>query len=114
MKTLPRIGAVAVTFLVLIFTGCESSPEPSTPTAAQTEFMTTGTLNSVNTAAGTVNISHSPVPAAGWPAMTMDFKLANPSEAANLKPGDRVDMHFTIESGMNATITHLAPIQAQH
>ena len=115
MKKLPRMSAVAAAFLVLIFTGCESSPEPSTPTAAApTEFMTTGTLNSLNTAAGTVNISHSPVPAAGWPAMTMDFKLANPSQAANVKLGDRVDIHFTIENGMNATITHLAPIQPQH
>jgi len=73
--------------------------------------MAVGTLNSINTEAGTVNVSHAAVPAAGWPAMTMDFKLAQPAGAANLKPGDRVDIHFTIENGMNATITHIATIQ---
>ena len=26
-----------------------------------------------------------------------------------LKPGDRVDFHFTIESGMSATVTQITP-----
>lgn len=73
--------------------------------------MAVGVLNAIDAAAGTVNISHNPVPAAGWPAMTMSFRLGTPEEAAGLKPGDRVDLHFTIESGMNATITHLARIE---
>jgi Cu(I)/Ag(I) efflux system membrane fusion protein len=72
--------------------------------------MAVGTLNSINADAGTVNVSHTAVPAAGWPAMTMDFKLAQPAAVANLKPGDRVDIHFTIQSEMNATITHIAAI----
>jgi Cu/Ag efflux protein CusF len=112
MKAIPRIRAVAAAFFVLIAAGCESSPpgEPTTAAAA-TEYMAVGTLNSVNATAGTVNISHNPVPAAGWPAMTMDFKVAEPGAVANLKPGDRVDIHFTIESGMNATITYIAPIE---
>ena len=89
---------------------CErSQPDEGAGAPAATEYMTVGTLNSVNLEAGTANISHSPVPAAGWPAMTMDFKLADPDEAAALKPGERVDIHFTIQSGMNATITHIAP-----
>ena len=72
--------------------------------------MAVGTLNSIDAAAGTVNVSHTAVPAAGWPAMTMDFKLAQPDAAATLKPGDRVDIHFIIQEGMNATITHIAAI----
>ena len=112
MNRILRICSGAI--VVLAVAGCETSqPDSAVTAAAPTEYMTVGTLNSVNEAAGTVNISHSPVPAAGWPAMTMDFKLANPSEAASVKPGDRVDLHFTIESGMNATITHLAPIEPQ-
>ena len=104
----------SIAIAVLAAAGCEKpQPDDAVAAAAPTEYMAVGTLNSVNEAAGTVNISHSPVPAAGWPAMTMDFKLANPTEAARVQPGDRVDMHFTIESGMNATITHLARIEAQ-
>ena len=45
-----------------------------------------GTLKSID-AAGTVSVSHEPVASLGWPAMTMDFVLANPSLAAKLAPG---------------------------
>ena len=112
MKPIRFIRAVFPAFIVLIAAGCGKSPPVETTTAAApTEFMAVGTLNSMDTAAGTVNISHNPVPAAGWPAMTMNFKVADPGAMANLKPGERVDIHFKIESGMNATITHIAPIQ---
>jgi Cu/Ag efflux protein CusF len=95
--------------LAVSVAACDGTEPAPADVAAKTEYMTVGTLNSVNAESGTVNISHSPVPAAGWPAMTMDFKLADPNAAAQLEPGQRVDIHFTIESGMNATITHIAP-----
>jgi Cu/Ag efflux protein CusF len=98
----------------LLLGGCGGGSEPAAPAASapqREEHKATGTLNSIDQAAGTVNISHSPVPSAGWPEMTMSFKLADPGEAAQLKPGERVDFHFEIESGMNATITHIAPIE---
>jgi Cu(I)/Ag(I) efflux system protein CusF len=111
MKTIALIHALAVAIVVLIAAGCDKSPPDQVTAAAPTEYMAVGTLNSVDTAAGTVNISHNPVPAAGWPAMTMSFKVAEPGELASLTPGERVDIHFKIESGMNATITHIAAIQ---
>jgi Cu(I)/Ag(I) efflux system membrane fusion protein len=70
-----------------------------------------GTLNSVDAAAGTVNISHGPVSSASWPAMTMSFKLADPSAAANLAAGQKVEFHFTIQSGMSATVTKITPAE---
>ena len=36
----------------------------------------TGTVNSVDPAQHKVNLSHSPIPEIGWPAMTMDFPVA--------------------------------------
>jgi Cu/Ag efflux protein CusF len=35
-----------------------------------------GTINSVDIERRTVNISHEPIPAIGWPAMTMDMAVA--------------------------------------
>ena len=103
---------VVLTTLALFVAACDgASPEESATTPAPTEYMAVGTLNSIDADAGTVNVSHAAVPAAGWPAMTMDFKLAQPAEVANLKPGDRVDIHFTIENGLNGTITHIAAIE---
>ena len=71
------------------------------------EHMAEGTLNSVDQAAGRVNITHGPIASANWPGMTMTFKLANPSDATDLKPGQHVEFHFTIESGMDATVTEI-------
>ncbi|MDB5462351.1 MAG: efflux transporter periplasmic adaptor subunit [Phenylobacterium sp.] len=41
-----------------------------------------------------VTLSHEPVPAIGWPAMTMTFRLADPSLAKGVKAGDRVAFGF--------------------
>jgi Cu(I)/Ag(I) efflux system membrane fusion protein len=109
--------------VALLLTACDSSTSdgaaangnamPGMPGVQQTgqrpEHMAEGTLNSIDPAAGTVNISHGPVASANWPAMTMSFKLAEPNAAADLKPGQRVDFHFTIESGMDATVTQMSP-----
>ncbi|HEY0650107.1 efflux RND transporter periplasmic adaptor subunit [Phenylobacterium sp.] len=41
-----------------------------------------------------VTLSHEPVPAIQWPAMTMQFRLADPALARGLKAGDRVNFAF--------------------
>jgi hypothetical protein len=41
----------------------------------------------------------------------MNFKLADPKVANDLTPGQRVDFHFKIEGGMNATVTYIAPLK---
>jgi Cu(I)/Ag(I) efflux system membrane fusion protein len=41
-----------------------------------------------------ITFSHEPVPAIGWPAMTMTFKLAEPGLAKGLKVGDRAAFGF--------------------
>jgi Cu/Ag efflux protein CusF len=56
-----------------------------------------GTVNSVDPAQHKVNLSHSPIPEIGWPAMTMDFPVAASVDLKTVKPGTRVN--FTIEQG---------------
>jgi len=41
-----------------------------------------------------ITISHEPVPAIGWPAMTMTFKLDPPTLAKGMKVGDRIAFGF--------------------
>ena len=41
-----------------------------------------------------VTLSHEPVPAIGWPAMTMQFRLADPALGRGVKAGDRVTFAF--------------------
>jgi Cu/Ag efflux protein CusF len=63
--------------------------------AGQNDVHGTGTVNSVDPAQHKVNVSHTPIPEIGWPAMTMDFPAAPSVDLRALKPGARVN--FTIE-----------------
>lgn len=57
----------------------------------------TGTVNSVDPAQHKINLSHNPIPAIGWPAMTMDFTVAPAVDLSRIKPGSRID--FILEKG---------------
>jgi Cu(I)/Ag(I) efflux system protein CusF len=82
---------------------------PNMPAGGQTaaEHTGRGTLNSIDRAAGTVNISHEAVASAGWPAMTMSFKLADPAAAPELTGGQRSEFTFTTDGG--GTVTEIKP-----
>lgn len=55
-------------------------------------YETTGRIEQIT--GNSVTLSHQPVPAIGWPAMTMTFALPSPSIARGLKTGDRVRFGF--------------------
>jgi Cu/Ag efflux protein CusF len=55
----------------------------------------TGTVNSVDPTQHKVNLSHEPIPEIGWPAMTMEFRVAPSVDLKAIKPGVRAN--FTIE-----------------
>ena len=55
----------------------------------------TGTVNAVDAAKRTVNVSHGPIPALGWPSMRMELEVGPAVNLQALQPGMRID--FTIE-----------------
>jgi Cu/Ag efflux protein CusF len=57
----------------------------------------TGTVNSIDAAQHKINLSHTPIPSIGWPAMTMDFAVAPSVDLTRIKPGSRVN--FSIQKG---------------
>jgi Cu(I)/Ag(I) efflux system membrane fusion protein len=66
---------------------------PAAPAmSASTLHETRGRIETLS--AGSITLSHEAVPAIGWPAMTMTFKLDPPSLAQGLKVGDRVAFGF--------------------
>ncbi len=75
-------------------TGEKRAVAPAAPVGHQG----TGTLDAIDTAAGTVTISHQTIPDLKWPAMTMDFKLANPALVTGIKPGTPIGFEF-VERG---------------
>jgi Cu/Ag efflux protein CusF len=55
----------------------------------------TGTIHSVDAERGVVNLTHEPIPAIGWPAMTMDLSVAPSVDLSAVAPGSEVT--FTLE-----------------
>lgn len=83
----------------------EAMPKmPAASTETETEHSATGTINSIDRAAGTINISHEPVPSAGWPSMTMGFRLADSASTEGLSAGQRIEFNFTQEGGGTVTM----------
>ncbi|MEO8313401.1 MAG: copper-binding protein [Pseudomonadota bacterium] len=63
----------------------------------------TGVVKSVDVAGGKVTLSHDPIKAINWPAMTMGFKVADPKLLDGLASGKKVQ--FTMKSQEDSTIT---------
>lgn len=69
-----------------------------------------GTLNMIDAGSRTVNVSHGPIPALNWPAMTMDFTVAEDIDLAAFKPGQSVRFSLRrTDSGF--LITELTPAE---
>ena len=82
----------------------QSAAEPAAPPAPVATG--TGVLNAVGE--GKVNISHDPIEALGWPAMTMDFELAEGVDASGLAPGAQVEFELA-EGGEGYVIAAIRP-----
>lgn len=68
---------------------------PSTPGGAKAQpalYTTRGRVEAVK--GDQITFSHAPVPAIGWPAMTMTFRAEPPSLAKGLKVGERAAFAF--------------------
>lgn len=84
-------------------------PMPMNDSGVAQEHQATGMVTAVDAAAGTVTIAHGAVASAGWPAMTMTFKLADPKQASTLRANDHVKFSFTLNEKHDATVTMISP-----
>lgn len=71
------------------------------------QYDATGVVKAID--AGSITLSHQPIPALNWGAMTMDFVVKQPDPA--IKVGDTVMFSFTLDDEEGAVITHLMPMQ---
>jgi Cu(I)/Ag(I) efflux system membrane fusion protein len=69
-------------------------------------YQTEGTLNALNSD-GTVNVTHSQIKLLGWPGMTMDLALANPSLVAGIQPGAAITFEIVERKPGEWVITRL-------
>ena len=85
-----------------------STTSPGTPKGAGHQGE--GTVDSVDAKAGTISLSHGPVPSLKWPAMTMEFKAANASLLQGLKPGAKIAIEFIERQPGEWVITRVDPV----
>ncbi|RYY17615.1 MAG: efflux RND transporter periplasmic adaptor subunit, partial [Alphaproteobacteria bacterium] len=67
--------------------------QPKQPSASTGQvYETVGSVEAIDPRS--ITLSHQPVPAIGWPAMTMTFRVADPALLRGYKKGDRVRFGF--------------------
>jgi Cu(I)/Ag(I) efflux system membrane fusion protein len=54
----------------------------------------TGKVNQIDAREGTLEISHGPIPALKWPAMTMMFRTADKAQLNGIKAGDEIEFEM--------------------
>ncbi|MBK9236784.1 MAG: efflux RND transporter periplasmic adaptor subunit, partial [Rhodoferax sp.] len=68
-----------------------------------------GTVDEIDAKAATLSISHGAVASLKWPAMTMEFKLANGALLKGLQPGSAIAFEFVERQAGEWVITSLKP-----
>ncbi len=74
--------------------GAGAEAKQAVPAANGSSHQAEGKIDALDAKAGTVSIAHGPVASLKWPAMTMDFTLANSALIGTLKPGATVAFTF--------------------
>jgi RND family efflux transporter MFP subunit len=72
-----------------------------------------GSVDSIDAKSGMVTLNHGPVASLKWPAMTMEFKVANPSLLKGLKAGLAVSFEFVERQPGEWVITSITPAGAK-
>jgi RND family efflux transporter MFP subunit len=97
-------------------TGSAAAAAPNTPAAsapaapaagAVVGHKGEGTVDGLDAKEGTVSLNHGAIPSLKWPAMTMEFKVANASLMKGLKPGTPVSFEFVERQPGEWVITSL-------
>jgi Cu(I)/Ag(I) efflux system membrane fusion protein len=90
--------------------GGATSARAAKPAARTALYETVGKIEQIT--ANSVTLSHEPVPAIGWPAMTMTFQLPDSNVARGLKTGDRVRFGFD-QPPAGPTVRRMAKVAGQ-
>jgi Cu(I)/Ag(I) efflux system protein CusF len=106
MKILPIVMIAAATILsgpalAQMPSGMQMNDPAKTVSA-------TGSVKKVDPAKRVVNLSHGPIPAISWPAMTMDFAVAPDVDLTAVKPGQNVEF-ILVPQGKDYVITTIKP-----
>jgi membrane fusion protein, copper/silver efflux system len=84
---------------------------PAAAASAAASYAAEGTVEAI--ASDALTISHAPIAALQWPAMTMEFKLPTSGLPAGLAVGDRIHFEFAVERD-GARLLTVHPLSSSH
>jgi Cu(I)/Ag(I) efflux system membrane fusion protein len=80
------------------------------PQASPTRYEAQGTFDALDAEAGNVTMTHGEIPALQWPAMTMDFMIADPALVKSIAPGSAVRFVFEAGEPGEYIVTGIEPV----
>ena len=95
-------AVLVISFAAVLFAPAEGNTDAGKPQPKA--HQTSGTVRSVDAANGRAVISHAPIQALNWPAMTMSFSVKDRKLLESLKPGKTVNFQF-VQQGVDHVIT---------
>ena len=101
-----RILVASTLLAVAVLAGCHSSPKPEAQGSAAPAFKVyklRGKVVSTNPATGEVTVNHEAIPGF-MDAMTMPYKLKDPSILSELHPGDTITADVLVSQNPDADI----------
>jgi RND family efflux transporter MFP subunit len=102
------IGGLGTGFAAAAAPNTPAASAPAAPAAgAVVGHKGEGTVDRLDAKEGTVSLNHGAIPSLKWPAMTMEFKVANGSLMKGLKPGTPVSFEFVERQPGEWVITSL-------
>jgi Cu(I)/Ag(I) efflux system protein CusF len=103
---------IAIPFLILAFFTSIAIPAAAEEASASGERVSaTGKLNAIMASDRKVNITHGPIPALGWPGMTMDFRLADTASLEGIEAGAKIAFKLRKASDGAYEIESLNPLE---
>lgn len=107
-----NLKAVIGSFGQSTLAAAQSAPGVAPEKAGAVAHHGEGRVEAVDAASGAITLAHQPIASLKWPAMTMDFVLANAALAKDLRPGAAVGFDFVERKPGEWVITAIRPAAA--
>lgn len=111
MRALPTLLIAAASFVSAGPALAQSMANMPGMNRATTQVKTgkgDGVITAIDPKTAKLTIKHSQIPAVGWPAMTMAFRVTPPALLHGLRIGQRIGFDVRVQ-GMTAEVTGVRP-----
>lgn len=92
----------------------EITSRTTTLSTAEMQHQGEGSIEAIDFAHATITLAHGPISSLKWPAMTMDFRVAEPALLQTFKPGQQVTFEIAEETSGEFVIVHIQPANTFH